>query len=134
MEIGFDTWFKLRKIFFPKRALFNEASHAWTLYLSKIGPVIFALLRKFSDWITNLPMREKYQPSPEIPKSNQVRFGTQSLRYIGPKVENSSSYHVKSSENLSNFKTLIKSWNRTTSTSKMLNTKLYSFTFTIISF
>ena len=34
----------------------------------------------------NRPAREKYKLNLEIPKSNQVRFGTKSLRYLGPKV------------------------------------------------
>ena len=33
----------------------------------------------------NRPAREKYKLNLEIPKSNQVRFGTKSLRYLGPK-------------------------------------------------
>ena len=36
--------------------------------------------------MTNRPTREKYKLNLEIPKSNQVRFGTKSLRYLGPKV------------------------------------------------
>ena len=35
-----DFWFKSRKVFFSKRALFNETSDPQTLFLSKIGPVI----------------------------------------------------------------------------------------------
>ena len=35
--------------------------------------------------MTNRPTREKYKLNLEIPKSNQVRFGTKSLRYLGPK-------------------------------------------------
>ena len=57
--------------------------------------------------------RENCKLNMEIPKSNQVRFGTKSLRYLGPKVRNSLPYHIKSSENLSIFKTLIKNWNGT---------------------
>ena len=55
--------------------------------------------------MTNRPTREKYKLNLEIPKSTQVRFGTKSLRYIGPKVWNSLPYHIKSSENLTIFKT-----------------------------
>ena len=36
--------------------------------------------------MTNRPTREKYKLNLEIPKSNQVRFGTKSLRYLGPNV------------------------------------------------
>ena len=38
--------------------------------------------------IKNRPTREKYKLNLEIPKSNQVRFGTKSLRYLSPKVWN----------------------------------------------
>ena len=58
--------------------------------------------------MTNLLTREKYEVNLEIPNLNQVRFGTKSLRYLGPKVWNSLPCHIKSSENLTIFKTLIK--------------------------
>ena len=35
--------------------------------------------------IMNRPTREKYKLNLEIPKSNQVRFGTKKLRCLGPK-------------------------------------------------
>ena len=63
--------------------------------------------------ITNPSTWEKYKLSLEIPKLNQVRSGTKSLRYLSPKVGNSLPYHIKSSENLTIFKTLIKNWNGT---------------------
>ena len=47
----------------------------------------------------------------EIPKPNEIRSGTKSLRYLGPKIWNSLVYHIKSSENLSIFKTPITNWN-----------------------
>ena len=58
--------------------------------------------------MTNRLTREKHKLNLEIPKSNQVRFGTKSLRYLDPKVWNSLPYHIKSSENLNIFKTLKK--------------------------
>ena len=63
-------------------------------------------------------MRE-IKPNLEIPKSNQVRFGMKSLRYLGPKVWNSLPQHIQSSENLTVFKTLIKNWNGTVCSCKM---------------
>ena len=42
--------------------------------------------------ITNRPTLEKYKLNLEIPKSNQVRFGTKSLRYLNPKDWNSLPY------------------------------------------
>ena len=50
--------------------------------------------------MTNRPTQEKYKLNPEIPKSNQLKSGTKSLRYLGLKVCNSLQYHIKSSENL----------------------------------
>ena len=58
--------------------------------------------------MTNRPTREKYKLNLEIRKSNQVRFGTKSLRFLGPKFWNSLPGHIKSSENLTIFKALIK--------------------------
>ena len=69
--------------------------------------------------MANRPTREKYKLNLEIPKSNQVRFGTKSLRYLGPKVWNSLPYHIKSSGNLTIFKTLIKNWNGTACSCKI---------------
>ena len=67
----------------------------------------------------NRPAREKYKLNLEIPKSNQVRFGTKSLRYLGPKVWNSLRYHRKASKNLTILKTLIKNWNGTVCSCKI---------------
>ena len=69
--------------------------------------------------MTNRPAREKYELNLEIPKSNQVRFGTKSLRYLDPKDWNSLPYHIKSSENLTSFKTLIRNWIATVCSSKI---------------
>ena len=54
---------------------------------------------------------EKYKLNLQIPKINQVRFGTKSLRGIGPKIWNTLSYHIKTSENIDIFKKIIKNWN-----------------------
>ena len=63
--------------------------------------------------------REKYKLNLEIPKSNQVRFGTKCLRHLGPKVWNSLPYHIKSSESLTIFKNLIKNCNGTVCSCKI---------------
>ena len=49
--------------------------------------------------MTSRPTREKYELNLEILKSNQVIFGTKSLKYLGPEVWNSLPYHIKTSEN-----------------------------------
>ena len=69
--------------------------------------------------ITNCPTKEKYKVNLETPKSNQVRFGTKSLRYLVRKIWNTLPYNIKSSGNLSNFETLIKSLNGTNCMSKI---------------
>ena len=84
--------------------------------------------------MANRQTREKYKLNLEIPKSNQVRFGTKSLRLFDPKVWNSLPYHIKSSENLTIFKTLMKNWNGTICTCKICNLLNYTLTFILRSF
>ena len=59
---------------------------------------------------TNRTQREQYKLDLEIPKSNQVSFGTKSLRIQGPRVWNALPLHIKSKENLQPFKYVIKFW------------------------
>ena len=60
--------------------------------------------------MTGRVQREKYKLNLEIPKFNQVTFGTRSLRIQGPKVWDSLSYHIKVAENLEIFKRTVKFW------------------------
>ena len=60
---------------------------------------------------TQRPVRDKYKLNLETPKWNQVTFGAKSLKIYGPKMWNNLPYHIKSSENLEIFKTMIKNWN-----------------------
>ena len=53
--------------------------------------------------MTNRLTREEFKLNLEIPKSHQIRFGTKGLTYLGPKLWNSLSYHIKSLENLNIF-------------------------------
>ena len=74
---------------------------------SDINPIFIKDIFKLR--MTNRPTREKYELNLEAPKLNQVRFGTKGLRYLGPKIWDSLPYHIiKSLENLTIFKTLIK--------------------------
>ena len=59
---------------------------------------------------TNRTQREQYKLDLEIPKSNQVSFGTKSLPIQGPRVWNALPLHIKSKENLQPFKYAIKFW------------------------
>ena len=59
---------------------------------------------------TNRAQREQYKLDLEIPKSNQVSFGTKSLRIQGTRAWNALPLHIKSKENLQAFKYVIKFW------------------------
>ena len=59
------------------------------------------------------PTREQYKLNLDIPKHNQVTYGSKSLRLFGPKIWNSLPYHLKSAANLKSFKSMIKNWNGT---------------------
>ena len=60
--------------------------------------------------ITNRPVRENYLLNMFVPKTNQVKYGTKSLRNLAPKIWNSLPLQIKTAENLDIFKDLIKSW------------------------
>ena len=84
--------------------------------------------------MTSRPTREKYKLNLEIPKQNQVRFGTKSLRYLRPKVWNFLPYHIQFSENLTIFKTLIKNWIGAVCTCEICKKRNYTLTFILLSF
>ena len=56
-------------------------------------------------------VREQYKLNLENLEWNQVTFGAKRLKIYGPKVWNSLSFHIKESQNLTQFKSLIKNWN-----------------------
>ena len=56
-------------------------------------------------------VRKQYRLNLETSESNQVNFGAKSLKVHGSKVSNSLSFHIKTSENLIQFKILMKNWN-----------------------
>ena len=58
--------------------------------------------------LTDRPPRDKYKLNLEIPKNNQVKYGTRGLRVFGPKIRNSLPHHIKSAENLVTFKRIMK--------------------------
>ena len=77
--------------------------------LSDLNPEFMKNIFKLRETIR--PVREAYKMNLEIPRINQATFGTRSLRILGPKIWNSLPLHVKSCENLSLFKEIIKNWN-----------------------
>ena len=56
----------------------------------------------------NRPIRKQYKLNLLIQNHNQVSFGEKSLRILGPRIWNSLPFHIKSAENLNQFKKLIK--------------------------
>ena len=68
---------------------------------------------------TNRTQREQYKLNLEITKSNQVSFGTNSLRIQGPRVWNTLPFQIKSKENLQVFKYVIKFWDRSKTSCKI---------------
>ena len=56
-------------------------------------------------------VREQYKLNLETPEWNQVTFGGKSVKVYKPKVWNSLPFHIKTSENLIQFKNLVKHWN-----------------------
>ena len=68
---------------------------------------------------TRRVVRSNYKLNLDVPTINQVSFGDKSLRYYGPKIWNSLSFHIKSSENLEVFKNIIKNWSGVSCKRKM---------------
>ena len=52
---------------------------------------------------TSRAVRSNYKLNLDVPTISQVSFGGKSLRYCGPKIWNSLSFHIKSSDNLGAF-------------------------------
>ena len=52
-------------------------------------------------------VREKYKLNLNIPKTNQVTFGINSLKSHGPKIWNALPFSIKTAGNLKAFKTII---------------------------
>ena len=57
----------------------------------------------------NRVTRDRYKLNLNIPRRNQVTFGTKSLKFYGPKIWNALPVNIKTAENLNAFKDLIKS-------------------------
>ena len=77
--------------------------------LNNLNPTFMKEIFKLKE--TERLVREKYKLNLEVPKWNQVTFGERSLKVFGPRIWNSLPFHIKSAENLSLFKSLIKNWN-----------------------
>ena len=59
----------------------------------------------------NQVTHNRYKLNLNIPRRNQVSFGTKSLKLYGPKIWNALPVNIKTAKNLNAFKDLIKKWN-----------------------
>ena len=59
----------------------------------------------------NRVTRDRYKLNLNIPRRNQVTFGTKYLKFYGPKLWNALPVNIKTAENLNAFKDLIKKCN-----------------------
>ena len=74
--------------------------------LNNINPAFMNEMFELSK--TNRAVRNQYKLNLEVPIINQVTFGAKSIRYLGPKIWNSLPFHIKSSENYTTFRKVIK--------------------------
>ena len=115
------------------RFLYNDYSISYEGLLEKAGKVktnvyrlrnlcveIYKTINKLNpEFMNNIfkvkenkrVVREQYKLNLETPERNQVTFGAKSLKVYGSKVWNSLPSHIKASENLIQFKSLMKNWN-----------------------
>ena len=56
----------------------------------------------------NRVIRNRYKLNLNIPRTNKVTFGTNSLKPYGPKIWDAQPFNIKTAENLKALKTLIK--------------------------
>ena len=77
--------------------------------LNNLNPVFLKEIFYFKE--SNRPVREKYKLNLQIPKINQVRFGTKSLRGLVSKIWNTLPYHIKNIRKYWIFKKAIRNWN-----------------------
>ena len=54
---------------------------------------------------------DRYKLDLNIPRTNEDKFGTNSLKSYGPKIWNALSFNIKTAQIFSASKTLIKQWN-----------------------
>ena len=59
----------------------------------------------------NRVTRDRYKMNLNIPRRNQVTFGTKSLKFYGTKIWNALPVNIKTAENLNAFNNLMKKWN-----------------------
>ena len=80
----------------------------------------------------NRPVCEKIKLNVDIPNYDQVTFGRKALTFFGPKTWNSFPYHIKSTENLALFKTIIKFYNGETCSYKICGKIIFFFSLALL--
>ena len=60
--------------------------------------------------ITDRPLRNQNDNNLEIPKVKTEKYGTKSLKALGPKIWNKLPNHIKTSNNLPLFKKMLQDW------------------------
>ena len=100
----------LEKSGYPNMNLRRQRTLCKEIYktLNKLNPSYMNDIFKIKN--TDRLTPEKYKLNLEIAKLNQDTFGTKSLRSYGPKIWNTLPYHIKISDNLNSFKSIIKCW------------------------
>ena len=111
------------------RFLYNDYSISYEGLLKKTGKIkmnvyrlrnlcveIYKTINKLNPEIFKIKenkrvVREQFKLNLETPEWNQVTFGAKSLKVYGSKVWKSLPSHIKTSENLIHFKSLMKNWN-----------------------
>ena len=98
--------------------LLEKSDKSTIIYNLEVFKTIYELNPSFMNDLfqlreSNRPVREKYRLNLNVPKTNQVRFGTKSLRNLTSKIWNSLPPNIKSVDNLNSFKALIKNWDGT---------------------
>ena len=90
-----------------------------TMYVNRLRNLcveIYKSINKLNPEFMNniskvISLREQYKINLKTPKGNQVTLGAKSLKVYRPKVWSSLPFHIKTSENLITFKSLMKNWN-----------------------
>ena len=77
--------------------------------INNINPIYMNEIFKLRE--TSRAVHSNCKLNLEVPAINQVSFGDKSLIHYGPKIWNLLPFHIKSSENLEEFKNIIKNWN-----------------------
>lgn len=75
-----------------------------------LNPVF--LKRNFYLTETERLLQSKYKYNLKIPERKQVRFGSESLKYLCLTIWKTLPHHIKSSKNLQNFKKEMNFWNK----------------------